>query len=72
MDAFSLNKIIADNVKNLRKQKGVSQEKAKDECGVNFSRIECALYSTNTVTITHLSNYFKIPPHHFLIENSNN
>ncbi|GBU29272.1 hypothetical protein R84B8_02836 [Treponema sp. R8-4-B8] len=36
---MSLERLVIDNIKRIRKEKGISQEKLAEKCGINTSYI---------------------------------
>lgn len=51
---------LAKKIKILRKRKGVTQEEALNDTGIQFSRIEQAKRDVQFSTIYKICNYFEI------------
>ncbi|WP_422091076.1 helix-turn-helix domain-containing protein [Tenacibaculum ovolyticum] len=57
---------LANRVKELRAEKGLSQEQCYELTGINFSRIERGVADIRYTTILNLCEFFEISPKNFL------
>lgn len=62
---------LAKKIKILRKRKGVTQEEALNDTGIQFSRIEQAKRDVQLSTIYKICNYFEISLKDFFNEDFN-
>lgn len=63
---------LAKRVKELRKIKGVTQEEALNDTGIQFSRIEQGKRDVQLSTIEKLCNYFEISLEEFFNDSFEN
>lgn len=53
---------LAERIKQLRLEKGISQEIAYVDTGINFGRIERAKANIKLITLVKICEYFEIAP----------
>ena len=59
---------LAKRVKQLRKDKGVTQQEAFNDCNIHFGRIEQGIRDISFTTLYKLCNYFQIELNEFFTE----
>jgi transcriptional regulator with XRE-family HTH domain len=59
---------LAKRVKELRKQKGVSQQNAYNDTGIHFARIEQGKRDVSYFTLLRICNYYDITINDFFAE----
>ncbi|WP_103068932.1 helix-turn-helix domain-containing protein [Aquimarina sediminis] len=64
-DKKELLNILAKRVKDLRSQKGVTQEDALNDTGIHFGRIEQGKRDISFTTLFKICQYFEISPKDF-------
>lgn len=56
---------LAKRVKELRNQKGVTQEQAYNDTGIHFGRIEQGKRDASFITLNKICSYFEVSLHEF-------